>query len=121
MLLLESEQRRIRADLDHLCSRPVRIAILHLLLNSVESGHCLSLKRIAQRLGKRPSLIHYHLKELERYGLVEQVSRRSKHCKSWGLCMHNMEGVKLVYAYALRNFYTQRELEKFCNSNLCIQ
>jgi DNA-binding transcriptional ArsR family regulator len=112
-------ERKIWADLSFICSNLTRMAILHLLMKSKDTEYCLSLNEISFRLGKYHRVITHHLEKLQEYGLVEVVksSKNNKRRKIWGLNLEKADLIKEIYAYTLKNFFTQAMLEKACNVN----
>jgi hypothetical protein len=76
---------------------------------------------IAYKLGKRHSVIIYHLEQLKRWKLVETIKTFNYGEKQrrviWGLNLKYPNLIKEVYSYALKFFFTAEELEELCNAN----
>ena len=111
----------IKPELNKICFNGIRASILHLLFNKKELGHCLSVERISHKLGKRHSVVLYHLEKLENWKLVKVVKTynhgRKERRSIWGLNDSVPNLVSEVYSYMLRTFYTQKELNDMCSIN----
>jgi DNA-binding transcriptional ArsR family regulator len=116
-LMSKEEERKIWADLNFICSNLTRASILHLLMKSKDTKHSLSLKEISFKLGKYHRVITHHLGKLQEYGLVEVVKSSKNKRKIWGLNLKNVDLIKEVYTFTLKNFFTLAQLEKACNIN----
>jgi len=111
----------IRPEYSYICVNPVRSCILHLLIKSIDLNHSMQVEEIAYRLGRRHSVIIYHLEQLKNWELVDVV-KNSKHGnnnrrKIWGLNLKYPNLIFSVYGHILKYFYTMEELEELCNSN----
>lgn len=115
----EMEERQIYADMDFICSNLTRVAILHLLMKSSLTDYSLNVEKIAYHLGKHHKIILQHLEKLKEYGIVQviKVSKSGKRRRIWGLNKEKIELIKKIYSYAIRNYFTQAQLEKACNVN----
>jgi len=115
----------IRPELNKICFNGIRASILHLLFNKKELGHCMSVERISHKLGKRHSVVLYHLEKLENWMLVKVVKTYDHGGKErrsiWGLNDSVPNLVSEVYSYMLRTFYTMEELEEMCSVNLNVR
>jgi DNA-binding transcriptional ArsR family regulator len=111
-------ERVVYADLNFICSNLTRASILHLLIKSKETEHCLSVEEISYRLGKNHRVILHHLEKLLEYGIVKVV-KKSKNGKRkvWGLNLEKIDLIKEIYVNILKNFFTQAQLEKSINVN----
>ena len=111
----------IKPELNKICFNGIRASILHLLFNKKELGHCLSVERISHKLGKRHSVVLYHLEKLENWKMVKVVKTynhgRKERRSIWGLNDSVPNLVSEVYSYMLRTFYTQKELNDMCSIN----
>ena len=63
----------MRPEFNFICSNPVRASILHLLVDSADVKYTMRVEEIAHRLGKRHSIVTYHLEQLAEWKLVEVV------------------------------------------------
>jgi len=119
----EEEQiiSELKPKFNYVCSNPVRAGILHMMLKASDTDHTLQVEELAERLGKRHSMIIYHLEQLENWKLVSVVVNNkygSKHKRSiWGLNKKYPNLLLKIYAHMLKTFYTQRELDKVCSVN----
>ena len=115
----------IKPELNKICFNGIRASILHLLFNKKELGHCMSVERISHKLGKRHSVVLYHLEKLENWKLVKVVKTynhgRKERRSIWGLNDDLPDLVSEVYSYMLRTFYTIKELEEMCSVNLNVR
>jgi len=111
----------MRPEFNFICSNPVRASILHLLVNSADVNHTMQVEYIAHRIGKRHSLVTYHLEQLAEWKLVEVVKNNrygSKVKRSiWGLNLKYPNLIREIYTRILKIFFTQNDLEKMCNIN----
>lgn len=112
----------IKPELNQICSNPVRACIIHMLVQNKELDHTMQVEEISKRLGKRHSVIIYHLERLEDWGIVHVV-KKSKYGdegikrRIWGLNLNYPTVIKDLYSRILKNFYTQKQLEKLCSVN----
>jgi DNA-binding transcriptional ArsR family regulator len=111
----------LRPELNYICSNPVRASILHLLIKAKHLNHAMRVEEIARSLGKRHSVIIYHLEQLNYKRLVEVVKNFNYGSKGrrsiWGLNLKYPSLVQEVYSHTLKFFYTPDELEKMCSIN----
>jgi len=116
--IMNLTERRVRANLNFICSNLTRAGIIHILINSKDTGYCRSVKELSEMLGKYPSVVIHHLEKLEKYGIVEvienYISKGKSKRKIWGLNLKMIHLIKEVYLYILKNHFTQKELENFC-------
>jgi DNA-binding transcriptional ArsR family regulator len=117
----ESLIRRLKPEFNRICYNSVRASIIHLLMKSKNLNYSLSVERIANRLGKRHSVILYHLEKLEKWNLVVVVKHDNYGSKKrrsiWGLNPKHPKLIREIYLHLLRTFYTIEELERLCNIN----
>jgi len=112
----------IRPELNQICSNPIRASIVHLLVQNKDLGHTIQVEEIAKKLGKRHSVVIYHLERLANWKIVE-VAKSTKYGDEsikrsiWGLNLAYPMLVKEVYSRIVKLFYTQKELDKMCSIN----
>lgn len=111
----------LRPELNYICSNPTRACIIHLLVKNKDLNHTIQVEDIARRIGKRHSVIMYHLEQLLKWRIVD-VAKSVKYGNSakrslWGLNLKYPNLVQEVYSRILKFFYTHEELEKMCSVN----
>ena len=111
----------LRPEFNYICYNPVRACILHLLMKASDLNHAMRVEEIANKLGRRHSVIIYHLEQLAKWKLVNVV-KNSNHGKKqrrriWGLNLKYPSLVTELYRYMLRTFYSPEELDEMCNVN----
>ena len=111
----------LRPEFNYICSNPTRAAIIHMLVQSTDSNHTMQVEEMAQRLGKRHSIIIYHLEQLYKWKIVDVV-KLTKYGDSakrslWGLNLSYPNLVRELYSRVLKAFFTYDELEKMCSVN----
>ena len=111
----------LRPEFNYICSNPTRACILHLLVRSRDSNHSMRVEEIAQRMGKRHSIVIYHLEQLFKWKVVDVVKmvKYGKGAKRslWGLNLAYPNLVRELYSRTLKLFFTYEELEKMCSVN----
>lgn len=111
----------LRPELNFVCSNSIRACILHLMIKSKDLNHTMQVEKIAQKIGKRHSVIIYHLEQLEKWKLVEVIrcfKYGNKNRRSiWGLNLKFSNLINEVYNRMIRLFYTQQELDGMCSTN----
>ena len=111
----------IRPELNYISSNPVRASILHLLVGNKDLNHTMQVEEISKRLGKRHSVIIYHLERLLNWNVVKIVKStqygNTEKRVIWGLNLDYPNLVKEVYSRVLKLFFTQKELDKMCSIN----
>ena len=111
----------LRPEFNRICYNPVRASIIHLLVNSSSLNHSLSVEDIAKRLGKRHSVVIYHLEKLREWKLVSIVKSYkygSKEKRSiWGLDLRYTGLIQDIYSHMTKTLYTMKDLEEMCNIN----
>ena len=115
----------IRPELNRICSNPTRACIIHLLAQSKDLNHTMQVEEISKKMGKRHSVITYHLERLMDWKVVK-VAKSVRYGESekrsiWGLNLDYPDLVKEVYARILKFFYTQKELDKMCSLNKSVR
>lgn len=120
--ILKSEERAVYADLDFLASNLTRMAILHLLMKSKETDHCMNVEKISYRLGKNHRVILHHLEKLKEYGIVTVIkTSKNGRRKTWGIVKEKSELIREVYFYCLKNYFTQAQLERASSKNRAVR
>lgn len=112
----------IRPELNYISSNPIRACIIHMLVKNKDLGHTMRVEELSRRLGKRHSVVIYHLERLQDWKIVRVVravrygdegAKRS----IWGLNMDLPNLVREVYSYMTKTFYTQKDLDRMCSVN----
>lgn len=111
----------MRPEFNFICSNPVRASILHLLVRGADVNYTMRVEDIAHRIGKRHSVVIYHLEQLTEWKLVEVVKNGKYGIKTrrsiWGLNLKYPRLIQEIYTRILKFFYTQNDLEIMCNIN----
>ena len=112
----------IRPELNYISSNPIRACIIHMLVKNKELGHTMRVEELSRRLGKRHSVIIYHLERLQDWKIL-RVVRAVKYGDEgakrsiWGLNMEFPNLVREVYSHMSKTFYTQKDLDRMCSVN----
>jgi len=111
----------LRYEFNYICYNPVRACILHLLIKAVDLNHTMRVEEIAKKVGKRHSVIIYHLDQLGGWGLVT-VIKNSNHGNKlrrsvWGLNLKYPNLILEIYTHMLKTFYSVNELDNMCSIN----
>ena len=111
----------LRPELNYICSNPVRASIIHMLVNNKDLGHTMQVEEIARRLGKRHSIIIYHLERLFSWKILRIVKSvkygNTEKRTIWGLNLEYPNLMREVYSHILKLFFTQQELNEMCSIN----
>lgn len=111
----------LRPEFNYICSNPVRASIIHMLAMNKELGHTMQVEEISRKIGKRHSVVIYHLEQLMKWKIVKVVKAvdygDTKKRSIWGLNLDYPNLVREIYSRILKVFYTQKELEKMCSIN----
>jgi predicted transcriptional regulator len=111
----------LRPEFNIICSNPVRACITHIFIKSKDLNHTMRVEEISHKVGKRHSVVIYHLEQLAKWKIVKVVKAQkyggSEKRTIWGLNMDLPELVKEIYSHMLKFFFTQKELDKMCNIN----
>ncbi len=111
----------LRPIFNRICYNSIRACIIHLLVKAKDFNHALPVEEIAFRLGKRHSVILFHLEKLEEWKIVVVV-RKEKYGKKkkrsvWGLNSKYTNLVREIYFHILKTFFTVEELDRMCSVN----
>jgi len=111
----------LRPEFNRICYNSLRASIIYLLIKSKNLNHALSVEEIAYRLGKRHSVVIYHLESLSRWKIVE-VIKSSKYGNRerrsiWGLNLKYPKLIQEIYFHMSKTFYTTKDFESMCNIN----
>jgi len=111
----------LRPEFNRICYNSIRASIIHLLIKSKDLNYCLPVEEIAQRLGKRHSVVIHHLEKLMEWGIVGVVKEYkygNKRKRSiWGLNLKYSNMIKSLYSHMIKTFYTMKDLEEMSNIN----
>ncbi len=111
----------LRPELNYICSNPVRACIMHMFINNRELGHTMQVEDIARRIGKRHSIVIYHLERLSNWKVVKVVKSvrygNTEKRSIWGLNLEYPNLIREVYSRILKLFFTQKELNTMCSIN----
>jgi DNA-binding transcriptional ArsR family regulator len=112
----------LRPELNYICSNPIRACIIHMLVKNKDLNHTIRVEEIAHKLGKRHSVVIYHLERLMDWKIVKIVKSvkygdAGEKRSIWGLNLDYPNLVREVYTHILKVFYTQKELDKMCSVN----
>ncbi len=111
----------LRPEFNYICSNPVRACIIHMLVTNKDLGYTIQVEEIARRIGKRHSVVIYHLEQLMKWKIVRVVKSVAygdiKKRSIWGLNLGYPNLAREIYSRILKVFYTQKELEKMCSIN----
>jgi len=117
----ESILYSLRPEFNIICYNPIRASIIHLLIKSKNLNHSLSVEDIANKLGKRHSVIIHHLEKLMYWKIVNVVKTfkygKKERRRIWGLDLKYPNLIQEIYSHMLRTFYTVNELDGMCNVN----
>jgi DNA-binding transcriptional ArsR family regulator len=85
----------------------------------------LSVEDIAQKLGKRHSVVIHHLEKLYKWKVVDVVKTSNYGDKQrrsiWGLNLKYPNLVQSVYSHMLKTFFTVNDLERMCSVNVNVR
>jgi DNA-binding transcriptional ArsR family regulator len=111
----------IRPEFNRICYNPIRASIIHLLVKSKDLNHALSVEEIANKIGKRHSVVIHHLEKLMEWKVVDVVKsykygNRQKR-SIWGLNLKYPNLIQSVYSHMIKTFYNVNELDRMCCIN----
>lgn len=111
----------LRPELNFICSNAIRACILHMMIRAKDLNYTMGVEEMSRRLGKRHSVIIYHLEQLEKWrlvGVVKSLKHGNKERRSiWGLNLDLPRLINEVYGRMIKFFYTQQELDEMCSVN----
>lgn len=111
----------LKPELNIVCSNPIRASIVHMLMKNKDLNYTMQVEEISKKIGKRHSVVIYHLERLKAWKVVKVV--KSIDCGEyqkrsiWGLNLEYPSLVKEVYGRILKLYYTQKELDNKCTVN----
>lgn len=115
----------LRPELNYISSNHIRACIIHLLVNNRDLNHTMQVEEIARRLGKRHSVIIYHLERLLAWKIVEVVRSveygNTEKRTIWGLNLEYPNLIREIYSRILKFFFTQEELDDMCSINKSVR
>jgi DNA-binding transcriptional ArsR family regulator len=111
----------VRPEFNRICYNPIRASIIHLLVKSKDLNHALSVEEIANKIGKRHSVVIHHLEKLMEWKVVDVVKsykygNRQKR-SIWGLNLKYPNLIQSVYSHMIKTFYNVNELDRMCCIN----
>lgn len=117
----ESILYSVRPEFNRICYNPIRASIIHLLIKSKDLNHSLSVEEIANKIGKRHSVVIHHLEKLMEWKVVDVVKsykygNRQKR-SIWGLNLKYPNLIQSVYSHMIKTFYNVNELDRMCCIN----
>ena len=111
----------IKPEMNYICSNSIRACIIHMLVKNKDLNHTMQVEEIAKRLGKRHSVVIYHLERLMSWKIVNVIKSSAygngEKRAIWGLNLGFPNLVREVYLRVLKVFYTEKELERLCSVN----
>lgn len=111
----------VRPEFNRICYNPIRASIIHLLIKSKDLNHALSVEEIANKIGKRHSVVIHHLEKLMEWKVVDVVKsykygNRQKR-SIWGLNLKYPNLIQSIYSHMIKTFYNVNELDRMCCIN----
>ena len=103
---------------------PIRAGIVHLLVNSPNTGHSMKVEQLAYKFGTYHRIIIYHLEKLQNWKLVT-VKKSSSYGKKtkrsiWGLDLKYPNWVLEVYS-SIQQAFEKDNIEEIYNKNINIR
>ena len=112
---------RFMPELRIICSNQTRAGIMHLLVNSPETIHSMSVEEMCFKLGIRQSVAIHHLEKLEDWRLVEVKKHQNYGNKTrrsiWGLNLKHPNWISECYKGVRSHFFSEKELDGITNIN----
>lgn len=103
---------------------PIRAGIVHMLVNSPNTGHSMKVEQLAYKLGTYHRIIIYHLERLQNWKLVTVKKSSSYGNKTkrsiWGLDLKYPNWILEVYS-TIKGSSEYDSLESICNKNINIR
>jgi DNA-binding transcriptional ArsR family regulator len=110
-----------RPEFNRICYNPIRASIIHLLIKSKDLNHALSVEEIANKIGKRHSVVIHHLEKLMEWKVVDVVRSYKYGDKQkrsiWGLNLKYPNLIQNIYSHMIKTFYNVNELDRMCCIN----
>jgi len=111
----------VRPEFNRICYNPIRASIIHLLIKSKDLNHALSVEEIANKIGKRHSVVIHHLEKLMEWKVVDVVKsykygNRQKR-SIWGLNLRYPDWISECYKSIRTHFFSEKELIQITNIN----
>jgi hypothetical protein len=112
----------LRPELNYICANPIRACIIHLMAKNRDLNHTIRVEELAQKLGRRHSVIIYHLERLKDWKIVKvikavQYGDEGQKRSIWGLNMDYPNLVREVYTRIVKVFFTEKELDSMSSVN----
>jgi hypothetical protein len=112
----------LRPELNYICANPIRACIIHLLVKNKDLNHTIRVEELAQKLGRRHSVIIYHLERLKDWKIVKvikavQYGDDGQKRSIWGLNLDYPNLVREVYSRIVKVFFTEKELDSMSSVN----
>jgi DNA-binding transcriptional ArsR family regulator len=111
----------VRPEFNRICYNPIRASIIHLLVKSKDLNYALSVEEIANKIGKRHSVVIHHLEKLMEWkvvGVVKSYKYGNKQKRSiWGLNLKYPNLIQNIYSHMIKTFYNVNELDNMCCVN----
>lgn len=108
------------SDINEICSNPLRAAIVHILLNSPQTGYSASVEQLAYRLGTYHRVVIHHLERLEKWEIVKVRRMKTHGAKTrrsiWGLNLQYPNWLFEVYEN-IKSSYSEDDLKKISSIN----
>jgi DNA-binding transcriptional ArsR family regulator len=111
----------VRPEFNRICYNPIRASIIHLLIKSKDLNHALSVEEIANKIGKRHSVVIHHLEKLMEWKVIDVVKSYKYGDKQkrsiWGLNLKYPNLIQNIYSHMIKTFYNVNELDRMCCIN----
>ncbi len=111
-------------ELIDISSNPIRAGIVHLLVNSPNTGHAMKVEELAYRLGTYHRVILHHLERLADWDVIEVRVSRSYGQKTkrsvWGLKLKYPNWIFEVYN-SMKDGFGDTELRKLTTKNKSVR
>jgi len=111
----------VRPEFNRICYNPIRASIIYLLVKSKDLNYALSVEEIANKIGKRHSVVIHHLEKLMEWKVVDVVKSYKYGDKQkrsiWGLNLKYPNLIQSIYSHMIKTFYNVNELDNMCCIN----
>ncbi|MFH1473565.1 MAG: hypothetical protein ABIE55_01590 [Candidatus Aenigmatarchaeota archaeon] len=112
---------RLIPEVRIICSNQIRAGILHLMVNSPETMHSMSVENMCFKLGIRQSVAIHHLERMIEWRLIEVKKNQRYGNKTrrsiWGLNLKHPNWITECYKSVRSHFFSEKELDKITNIN----